>query len=346
MQAPSSARRILVSGAGVAGSALAYWLARYGFDVTVVEKAPAVPEAGRGHAIALDAEARELVGRMDLLPALRAAHVGQRRTTWLDAEGRPKEPGPGESGVPIGGDGLLVRRGDLLAALCDPLEGRVAFLAGDSIATLDDDGEAVHVAFDSGDFRTFDLVIGADGPRSNTRRLVFGPERPFFRYHGRVFAGFSLPNDFGLVRETVVWEAPGRRATLTAYGPGEPAHASLTLTRADPPYTVLGDYWAQRELIRGYFPEEVWQLPKLVRGMWRAADLHVDVVGEIRIRAWSHERVALVGDAAGGAPLPAEGGAGGALRAAYVLAGELAAASDHEEAFARYEELVRGKSQS
>ncbi|SCD76029.1 hypothetical protein GA0115246_105701 [Streptomyces sp. SolWspMP-sol7th] len=239
---------------------------------------------------------------MGLLPALRAAHVGRRLTTRLDAAGEVRES------VRSADDALRVRRGDLLAALRAPLEGRVEFLTGDSVATLDDDGDAVHVAFDSGDFRTYDLVIGAEGPHSNTRRLVFGPERPFHHYHGQVFAGFSLPNDFGLAHETVVWEAPGRRASLTAYGPGEPAHACLTLTREDPPYTVFGDPWAQRELVRGYFPEQVWQLPVLVREMWRAQDLHVDVVGEIRIRAWSHERVALVGDAAwGGSLLAGEG---------------------------------------
>ncbi|WP_234009941.1 FAD-dependent monooxygenase, partial [Streptomyces sp. SA3_actF] len=302
MHAPSSPRRVLVSGAGVAGSALAHRLDRQGFDVTVVEKAASAPAPGRGHAVALGEAAREVADRMGLLPALRAAHVVRRLTTRLDAAGEVRES------VRDADDALRVRRGDLLAALRAPLEGRVEFLTGDSVATLDDDGDAVHVAFDSGDFRTYDLVIGAEGPHSNTRRLVFGPERPFHHYHGQVFAGFSLPNDFGLAHETVVWEAPGRRASLTAYGPGEPAHACLTLTREDPPYTVFGDPWAQRELVRGYFPEQVWQLPVLVREMWRAQDLHVDVVGEIRIRAWSHERVALVGDAAwGGSLLAGEG---------------------------------------
>ncbi|WP_129286596.1 FAD-dependent monooxygenase [Streptomyces sp. GZWMJZ-114] len=335
MHAPSSPRRVLVSGAGVAGSVLAHRLDRQGFDVTVVEKAASAPAPGRGHAVALGEAAREVADRMGLLPALRAAHVGRRLTTRLDAAGEVRES------VRDADDALRVRRGDLLAALRAPLEGRVEFLTGDSVATLDDDGDAVHVAFDSGDFRTYDLVIGAEGPHSNTRRLVFGPERPFHHYHGQVFAGFSLPNDFGLAHETVVWEAPGRRASLTAYGPGEPAHACLTLTREDPPYTVFGDPWAQRELVRGYFPEQVWQLPVLVREMWRAQDLHVDVVGEIRIRAWSHERVALVGDAAWGGSLLAGEGAGKALVGAYVLGEELGAGGPHGGAFARYEELLR-----
>lgn len=33
--------KVLISGAGIAGPALAYWLRRYGFEPTVIEVAPA-----------------------------------------------------------------------------------------------------------------------------------------------------------------------------------------------------------------------------------------------------------------------------------------------------------------
>ncbi|CAM5411472.1 hypothetical protein STENM327S_01586 [Streptomyces tendae] len=62
------ARRVLISGASIAGPALAHWLDRYGFEVTVVEKAAAV--RGGGYAIDVRGTAREAVDRMGLLPAL------------------------------------------------------------------------------------------------------------------------------------------------------------------------------------------------------------------------------------------------------------------------------------
>src|SRR6478735_4550668 len=143
------ARRVLISGASIAGPALAHWLDRYGFEVTVVEKAAAV--RGGGYAIDVRGTAREAVDRMGLLPALTEAHVDSQRITFVDAAGetvgslQPEQLTGGEAGVD-----LEVRRGDLADALYAPLRDRVEFLFEDSIATLDDTGDAVHVVFDSG----------------------------------------------------------------------------------------------------------------------------------------------------------------------------------------------------
>lgn len=105
----------------------------------------------------------------------------------------------------------------------------------------------MHVVFDSGLRRTFDLVVGADGLHSNTRRLVFGPEEPFHRYLGHVFAGFTLPNEFGLAHEAVIWNEPGRSAVLYAHEPAGRLHGFLTFTREAPPFDAFRDPRAQRD---------------------------------------------------------------------------------------------------
>ncbi|NEB64532.1 FAD-dependent oxidoreductase [Streptomyces diastaticus] len=334
------ARRILISGASIAGPALAHWLDRYGFEVTVVEKAAAV--RGGGYAIDVRGTAREAVDRMGLLPALRKAHVDSQRITFVDAAGepvgslQPEQLTGGEAGVD-----LEVRRGDLADALYTPLRDRVEFLFDDSIATLDDVGDAVHVVFDSGLRRTFDLVVGADGLHSNTRRLVFGPEEPFHRYLGHVFAGFTLPNEFGLAHEAVIWNEPGRSAVLYAHEPADRLHGFLTFTRDTPPFEAFRDPRAQRDLVAARFPERVWHLPRLVEGMREADDLFFDVVSQIHMPAWSHGRVVLAGDAAHATSFISGQGSSVALVGAYVLAGELATHADHADAFAAYERLIR-----
>ncbi|MYQ97864.1 FAD-dependent monooxygenase, partial [Streptomyces sp. SID6139] len=290
-------RRVLISGASIAGPALAHWLDHYGFEVTVVEKAPTV--RGGGYAIDIRGTAREAVDRMGLLPRLRAAHVDTQRITFIDAAGEtvgslaPEQMTGGAAGLD-----LEVRRGDLADALYTPLRDRVEFLFEDSIATLDDDGDAVHVVFDSGAHRSFDLVIGADGLHSNTRRLVFGPEEPFHRYLGHVFAGFTLPNEFGLVHEAAIWNEPGRSAVLYAHEPSDRLHGFLTFTRETPPFEAFRDPRAQRDLAADRFPEQVWHLPRLVTAMREADDLFFDIVSQIHLPTWSHGRVALAGDAA------------------------------------------------
>ncbi|MGW3191271.1 FAD-dependent monooxygenase [Streptomyces ardesiacus] len=334
------ARRVLISGASIAGPALAHWLDRYGFEVTVVERAAAV--RGGGYAIDVRGTAREAVDRMGLLPALRKAHVDSQRITFVDAAGepvgslQPEQLTGGEAGVD-----LEVRRGDLADALYTPLRDRVEFLFGDSIATLDDVGDSVHVVFDSGLRRTFDLVVGADGLHSNTRRLVFGPEEPFHRYLGHVFAGFTLPNEFGLAHEAVIWNEPGRSAVLYAHEPAERLHGFLTFTRDTPPFEAFRDPRAQRDLVAARFPERVWHLPRLVEGMREADDLFFDVVSQIHMPAWSHGRVVLAGDAAHATSFISGQGSSVALVGAYVLAGELATHADHADAFAAYERLIR-----
>ncbi|MFE7639551.1 FAD-dependent monooxygenase [Kitasatospora sp. NPDC057518] len=333
-------RRVLVSGASIAGPALAYWLDRYGFEVTVVEKAAAV--RGGGYAIDVRGPAREVVERMGLLPRLRAAHVDSQRITFVDSVGRavgslrPEQLTGGAAG-----HDLEVRRGDLADALQEPLRGRVEFLFEDSIAALEDDGEAVHVRFDSGARRNFDLVVGADGLHSNTRRLVLGPEEAFHRYLGHVFAGFTLPNEFGLVREAVVWNDVGRGAVLNAHEPADRLHGFLTFTRDDPPFEAFRDPRAQRELVASRFPERVWHLPRLVAAMRDAEDLFFDVVSQIHLPSWSRGRVVLAGDAAHATSFLSGQGSSLALVGAYVLAGELAARSDHTAAFAAYERRLR-----
>ncbi|MBP0460160.1 FAD-dependent monooxygenase [Streptomyces montanisoli] len=334
------ARRVLISGASIAGPALAYWLNRYGFDVTVVEKASAV--RGGGYAIDIRGTARDVADRMGLLPELRAAHVNTQRLSFVDAAGEPVgslDP----NGVTGGEDGLdlEVRRGDLADVLYTPIQDRVEFLFDDSIATLDDDGDAVHVVLDSGTRRTFDLVIGADGLHSNTRRLVFGPEEPYHHYLGHVFAGFTLPNEFGLAHEGLAWNEPGRAAILYAHEPSQYLHGFLAFTSEKPPYEAFRDPRAQCDLVASRYPEQVWHLPRLVEAMREADDLFFDIVSQIHMPTWSRGRVALAGDAAHATSFLSGQGSSVALVGAYVLAGELATHADHAEAFAAYEKRMR-----
>ncbi|WP_030911563.1 FAD-dependent monooxygenase [Streptomyces sp. NRRL F-5126] len=334
------ARRVLISGASIAGPALAYWLDRYGFDVTVVEKASAV--RGGGYAIDIRGTARDVADRMGLLPQLRAAHVNTQRLGFVDAAGEPI--GSVDPNGITGGEGNLdleVRRGDLADVLYTPIKDRVEFLFDDSIATLDDDGDAVHVVFDSGARRTFDLVIGADGLHSNTRRLVFGPEEPFHHYLGHVFAGFTLPNDFGLAHEGLAWNEPGRAAILYAHEPSQYLHGFLAFTSEAPPYEAFRDPQAQCDLVASRYPEQVWHLPRLVEAMREADDLFFDIVSQIHMPVWSRGRVALAGDAAHATSFLSGQGSSVALVGAYVLAGELATHADHAEAFAAYEKRMR-----
>jgi len=333
--------KILVSGASIAGPAVAYWLQRYGFTVTVVEHAQAL--RGGGYPIDVRGTALDVVERMGVYPRLRAAHVDTRRLTFLDVDGAPivsLEPQAVVGGAE--GRDIEVRRGDLAAALYDATRDDVTYRFGDSIEALDEDADGVEVTFRSGLRRRFDLVIGADGLHSRTRALAFGPEEQFHRYLGYCFAGFTMPNPLGLSHEGVMWNVPGRAAALYAVGDHPQVHGFLNFALPEPPFAAFRDPAAQRELVAAVFADDGWEVPDMVRAMRRADDLFFDVISQIRMPAWSRGRVALVGDAAYAPSFLTGQGSSLALVGAYMLAGALATARDHGTAFADYERGTRG----
>ena len=333
--------KILVSGASIAGPAVAYWLQRYGFTVTVVEHAQAL--RGGGYPIDIRGTALDVVERMGVYPRLRAAHIDTRRLTFLDVGGAPivsLEPQAVVGGAE--GRDIEVRRGDLAAALYDATRDDVTYRFGDSIEALDEDADGVEVTFRSGLRRRFDLVIGADGLHSRTRALAFGPEEQFHRYLGYCFAGFTMPNPLGLSHEGVMWNVPGRAAALYAVGDHPQVHGFLNFALPEPPFAAFRDPAAQRELVAAVFADDGWEVPDMVRAMRTADDLFFDVISQIRMPAWSRGRVALVGDAAYAPSFLTGQGSSLALVGAYMLAGALATARDHGTAFADYERGTRG----
>lgn len=250
-------RTVLISGASVSGPALAYWLRRAGFAVTVVEKAGAL--RGGGYPVDIRGTATEVVRRMGLWPRLREAHVGPRRATFLDAAGRTVASlrAPADEGEPRD---LEIRRGDLADALYGLVRDDVEFRFGDSVARFDPAAHGVDVTFRSGRQGTYDLVIGADGMHSATRAALFGPEDRHHRYLGYCFALFTLPNPARLDRELVLWNTPGKAAALYATGAGPEVHGFLTFHRPEPPRDALRDADAQRALVAEVFAGEGWEI--------------------------------------------------------------------------------------
>lgn len=328
--------KVLISGASIAGPALAYWLNRYGFEVTVVEVARAV--RGGGYPIDVRGTAIDVVERMGLLPALSAAHIDSRRLTFVDGTGEaiatisPEALTGGEKSRD-----LEIPRGRLTTLLFDLSREQVRYRFADSIAGLQEHGDGIDVTFASGGSERFDIVVGADGIHSNTRRLVFGPEAPFSRYLGFCFAGFTVPNEGGWNHEGIVYAEPGRVAVLFAAGNGDTVHAFLNFAFPHQPCSDQSDEDAQRKLTAEMFKGSGWRTQWMMDRMLESDDFFFDSVSQIRMPSWSSGRVVLAGDAAHAPSFLSGQGSSLALVGAYVLAGELATHEQPAEAFAAYE---------
>jgi 2-polyprenyl-6-methoxyphenol hydroxylase-like FAD-dependent oxidoreductase len=327
--------RILISGASVAGPALAYWLGRFGFRPTIVEIAPALRTGGN----AVDFRGPLHLGlltRMGVLDDLRAVQTGGTVMRFVDDAGARLMEWP--AGL-AGGD-IEVLRGDLARVLCAASADRTEYLFGDRITALDESADGVDVTFAGGARRRFDLVIGADGVHSGVRRLAFGPEERFVKHLGYYVAGWDVPNEWGLPREALLHNAPGRMISVTGdhRDPGR-AGAFAAFASAELRYDRR-DLAAQRAILRSTLGGLGWLAPRLLELLDDAPDLYFDQICRVDNPSWTRGRVALVGDAACGATIGGQG-TGTGLVAAYVLAGELAAAGgDHRVAFPRYEQRI------
>ncbi|MFC8506804.1 FAD-dependent monooxygenase [Streptomyces sp. NPDC057411] len=332
---------ILICGAGIAGPALAYWLRRRGFAVTVVERAPA-PRPG-GQTVDLRGAGRTVIERMGLMDRVRAQAVDQKGLALVDASGRITARLPADS---FGGEGIVseieILRGDLARILYEHTLPEVEYLFDDTLTGIAQDADGVAVTFERAEPRRFALVVGADGPHSVVRALAFGPEHDFVRPLGLYTTWFTATDDLDLGGWYLMHNAPGGLVASARPGrvPGE-IKAGLSFRSAPLAYDRR-DLAAQRELVARRFEGVGWETPRLLRAMRSAPDFFLDSLGQVRLDSWSRGRVALLGDAAYCASPLTGLGTSLSLVGAYVLAGELAAARrDHRAALDRYDEVMR-----
>jgi 2-polyprenyl-6-methoxyphenol hydroxylase-like FAD-dependent oxidoreductase len=336
-------RNVLISGAGVAGSALAHRLRHHGFSVTVVERAPA-PRRG-GQAVDVRGVALDVVDRMGLGEGVRAARTRMRGMSMVDGEGNElfrSEEHVLSSGRLDGEDVELLRE-DLVAMLHEATADGVEYVYGDWITALHEEEHGVRVELAHGGYRTFDFVIGADGVHSTVRRLAFGPEERFGTHLGQYLAIFPMPNFLDLDNWQVWFQDQASGTGGVAYPVRDNAELRVTLGfTSDPVPYDYRDLEQQKQLMAERLAGLGWEVPTLLKGMAEAPDFYFDSMTQIRMDRWTTGRVALVGDAGYCASALSGQGTSLALVGAYVLADELGrAGSDHAAAFESYERRMR-----
>jgi 2-polyprenyl-6-methoxyphenol hydroxylase-like FAD-dependent oxidoreductase len=335
-------RDILISGASIAGPTLAYWLSRHGFRPVVVERTPALRAGLGGHAVDLLGPAVDVAEWMGILPKVMAART-HTDVIHLQRPGKPPVVvNVGQAVAGIASRHVEIMRGELTSILYEATENDVEYLFGDSIRSLEDDGDGVTVTFEHGPPRSVALVVGADGLHSNVRRLSFGDESRFRHYLGGYLGVFSLPNYLDLDGRMVTYQAAGKLVGMYPVRQTGAARALLLFRQADELTYDYRDIEQQKRLLRQAFAEDGWELPRMLAELEGATDFYFDSISQIRMDTWSRGRVTLVGDA-GYCPAPAVGGGTAvAVLGAYVLAGELrAAGGDHAIAFGMYEHQLQ-----
>jgi 2-polyprenyl-6-methoxyphenol hydroxylase-like FAD-dependent oxidoreductase len=331
-------RRVLISGAGIAGPCLAFWLRRHGFEPTLVEQAPRLRTGG--YIIDFWGAGFDVAERMGLVPELLEAGYQVKEVRQVDRDGQRV------SGFAVSvldrithGRFTSLPRGELAAALHRSLGGQVETLFDNRIEALEDHGSEVEVQFQRGSPRTFDLVVGADGLHSRVRELVFGADSRFERYLGLKVAagtidGYPQRDELVYLIHRDVGRQVGR---FTLRG----NRTMFLFIFKDPDPAVPSDGEGQKALLRSKFADMGWESADLLAALDDVEDLYLDRVSQIELDHWGKGRVTLVGDAAFAVSLLGGQGSALAMVAAYVLAGELELAEGEPAlAFRRYEQRL------
>ncbi|PSK53767.1 Ubiquinone biosynthesis monooxygenase COQ6, mitochondrial [Elsinoe australis] len=331
----------LVIGGGIAGPVLAYWLAKGGFEVTIIERSPNLFKSGQG--IDVEGPAREIVRRMNVEERIKERTTGEEGFALIDDDANEI--------ASIGGGltrSLEIMRGNLAEIFINAATSLPAVTIhwGTSATSITQDPSKVNVTFNDSTTHTYDVVIGADGLRSKTRRLIFpSQESTCFAARDQYIAYFSMPRQPHDARKARWQNAPGGRSVLV-----RPAHktissAYLNLAAASPQLESAiesRDVDQQKAALKDIFGDITGEGPRVIREMMACEDFYFERIAQVKLPSWSSGRCGLVGDAAY-APSPITGeGTNLALVGAYVLAGELSQTpSDPGAAFKRYEDRLR-----
>jgi 2-polyprenyl-6-methoxyphenol hydroxylase-like FAD-dependent oxidoreductase len=326
---------VLISGASIAGPALAFWLRRYGFRTTVVERAPAVRPGG--YAVDFRGASVRVLERMGLLPEVERLQTRMGAITIVDKDHKKVASMP--DGFTSGE--LEILRGDLAGIFHDATREATEYIFGDSIASMKERDDGVDVVFELGGLRRFDLVVGADGLHSKVRSLAFGEESRFVHYLGYYVSIFTIPNYLNLDKSGLYYGTLGKKVGY--FNSGTPGESKASFFFATEPLAYRrGDIAQQKMILYEHFAQEAWEVPRLMELMNTAPDFYFDSVSHVKMKQWSAGRCVLLGDAAYCASPLSGMGTGMAVVGAYILAGELAEADgNYEIAFERYESLMR-----
>lgn len=341
--------RFLISGAGIAGPCLAYWLLEHGFEVTLVERA-ARPRRN-GYLIDFWGAGFDVAERMGALPKLRDVGYAIEELRLVNGAGRRVG---GFSTRVINrmthGRYISLPRGELAGVLYDLIRDRVEVLFDDSVAQLSDDGSQVSVQFERAPARKFDAVIGADGLHSAVRRIAFGEESQFERYLGYQVAafesrGYPHRDESTYVAFTQVGQQVARfslRDDRTGFLFVMADSAADSAGHAAPGGESGLSTASAKATLRARFGGSGWECDPILDALDDTSELYFDRVSQIEMRRWTRGRIALLGDAACCVSLLAGQGSSLAMAGAFILAHELQQSPDDpERAFVRYEDRFR-----
>ncbi|KAF1845723.1 FAD/NAD(P)-binding domain-containing protein [Cucurbitaria berberidis CBS 394.84] len=344
---------VLISGAGIAGPTLAWWLAKTGARITIVEKAHSLLSHGQN--IDISGSARTIIKKMGLRDKILELNTTEKGAQFIDTDGRPFASFPVREG---GAAASLtseweILRGDLASVFYEATKDfpNVEYVFGTTISkVVSNDNTSVKVEFSNGQTQEYDLLVAADGQWSKVRKQCFPPEAITVIDKNMYVGYWTIPrlpvdneywNIYQALGSRMVTTRPDPHGTIRAMVSRMPCNAAQKKAWQD---ASKSDGQTQQDLLKKEFADAGWQAHRLLDAMDQAPDFYFQAIQQIKMTTWSNSRVICLGDTAF-APTPLTGmGTSLAIIGAYVLAGELSKLDENEhpaQALEAYEKKFR-----
>lgn len=331
--------RVLIVGASIAGPTAAYWFAKAGASVTVIERFPHLRPGGQS--IDIRTVGVTVMRRMQgMEDAVRANLAPIEGISFVDDDGRPygtmRSTGDPDQQSLV--SEFEIFRGDLSRILVDMSkeQGDVRYVFGEQILSMryekGDDGP-VTVEFMNGSATAeYDLVVACDGANSRTRAMALGcGVRDHVTPTGSFAAYFSAKDGIKRSKIGQAFTAPGGR--FIAVGPDHQEGISrfvfmgVNLQPENPVVLSLRKALSQgddalKTFLAEHYRDGGWIFNDAVEYMLKSEDLYTSEIVQVKVPNLYNKRVVLVGDAGYG-PGPTGTGTSLAIAGAYVLAGEI-----------------------
>ena len=329
-------KKVLVSGASIAGPTLAFWLVKYGFEVTIVERSKSLRLGGQN--LDIRGAGRAIVRMMGIEKKILAANTGEVGLQFVNRNNVVEAEFPAEGGDSFTSEAEILR-GDLVNILYECTKNDVKYIFGKYITAINQSVDNVEVKFSDDKSEVFDLLIAADGVRSTTRKLIFGDE-PKLKFLGLYNSWYTIPKLDRDNKWARWYTAPGSRVILLRPDNHGTIRASFSFLSYDKSFLNKSDN-EQKKVLKDKLSGAGWEEERLMKEIDDNDDVYFDGISQVQAPRWFDRRAGMIGDAAY-CPTPLTGmGTTLAMVGAYLLAGELSRHDKHEDAYLAYEKRMR-----
>lgn len=332
-------KKVLISGASIAGLSTAWWLNHIGYQVTVVEMS-GTPRT-EGGAVDLVGSTVDIIKRMGLYEQFKAYRLSVDRIEYKNSDDLTEGTIVLNDGQEVQGDDLEIERDKFVAVLFGDLKNKVEFIFNERVSILEETDDGITVIFKQGTPpQIFDLVMGCDGSHSGVRKIWFGPETDY-TYSLDAYFSISIVHKLLVPQKTMqMYSVPYKSVILNAYNNKTDIIFNF-VSENEIPYDYR-DIAQQQQIILDQFSGLGWRVDELLKEIKDSGNFYFDKFCQIKMPSWTKGRVALIGDAAYCASPAAGQGASLSIQGAAALADAL---QKHDKnylpAFEEYERTLR-----